>query len=274
MILASLLACGASYQIGEDPDAWSPDAYWSAREVCGLEEGDYIPLARPDPREPMDVSPACEAHLAEAIGLDLDDPETQEDALDVVSGLYTILASDQGEVSRLLQDDVPALLREKAASLETGSGLPAGSFWYWLVEWEVDTIQFKSNSGVGFMSYNARDKTISVFQKVEDFPMFTFDGELFAPPLDVVIASSLVHESSHAFVPHHACEGHCDKDMGGAYGVEAWWDSRWIAASGTSVGAEDCRDAIGALYHTCMFVLEPDFPCEDVEELSTKKCGT
>ena len=285
MILVSLLGCGTSFELAEGGDAWSPEPYWTAREVCGLDDGENAPMGQADwELGTLTLSPACAAHLANAIGLDLNDPmvksvvpdnDADHATFDIVSGLYTILASDSGTVSMLRAENAPVSIRELVGADDAAQSLPAGAFWYWLVDQAVDRVVFQpGDSTWAWWSYDGQNNTIRVHQDLRDFQIALSGEEILSIPIDVLTATTLVHEAAHSFASPHQCGGLCDPDMQGPHGVAAVWLYGWIVGSSEATSQEDCRGAVGHLMDICSFVIEQGFPCGDLPAtLLTEECG-
>ena len=262
MILMPLLGCGT--QLYPEPiEPWSEVPYDRAREACGLDVDDALPLGG-------EASEGCLAHMAEDVGLRLDDAQDDDDrghAAYVLSGLLTVLAANQGAASALLDERMPSLLRERAGSHDGGPETPAAAFWYWLLANEIEELLLDPT--LAALGNSDGSGTVTI-RPMETAPLGTGpDGEMVWPPLEIFSASVLVHEASHGIVPWHSesCDAHCDRTVNGAYGMAAAWSYGWIIDNGNAVPDENCAGAVRRMQVECGQIEEPGFPCTEGAEL-------
>ena len=232
MLLALLPACTDS----PGPVSSWMDLYTPARSACEDTKG----LA----------DEKCRAHLQQDIGLDEE----------------SFAAAGEEEQAELLLESLYDILMQ-----ENSEAPPKGETWYDMVTNYVVTTEFEATSDDLLGSF--RKKTGEMFiASGSEFITHSFvpvNGEVIPVevPRPVLMGTVMVHEASHAFAPNHLdeCDGHCDADMDGPFGIAARWSYGWAIGNREEVQIWEYLGALGFTYMTCeLVIVEPGYPCDEI----------
>ncbi len=244
------------------------DDYWAAREDCGIEQGEFIPIPSGESEAYVHVQQDCAARIGDDAGINwatfeetphrIAFPETDGEL--VVSGLYTILSSDVGNLGELRERDMPSKLREDLETISIEAGIedsdPAGAFWWLYYRRWAEFVFFDAACDIRATAYysGAFDNTVAICG---------FEDE--ANKVASKAASVMIHETSHGPYPGHEIGGNKDYTPEGAYGVELRWVSDWLVYNMGHVSNEDCEIVEFNLEWHCIGIDDPgDYqPCVD-----------
>lgn len=245
------------------------DDYWSAREDCLIERDEFIPIPSGRVEAYKHIQEGCVERIAVDVGYlweTFDDsPHRIEmpttDGEIALSGLFTVLASDMGELGALRESDLPEPLAAEVELVAAEAGIedhdPAGAFWWLYYRRWVETV-YRDSLDSACVELNARMFYDNVYDKAVGICGLEGESNVEA----VSVASDMIHEASHGLQPQHD-SGFNDLSSEGVWGIHARWLADWIIYNRGNVSSADCADAQSHLDWLCYYIEDPgDYgPC-------------